>query len=82
MKFSVVCFCVVDCFDFASITLIVLVIVIIGNAILKYYLFSLLFADDLQKRRLENYLCKLLKKYFDHPETLVQLYHYPYIPDA
>lgn len=33
-------------------------------------------------RRLENYLCKILKKYFDHPDTLVQLCHYPYIRDA
>ena len=33
-------------------------------------------------RQLENYLCKLLKKYFDHPEALVHLCHYPYIRDA
>ena len=33
-------------------------------------------------RRLENYLCKILKKYFDHPEALVQLCRYPYIRDA
>jgi transposase len=33
-------------------------------------------------RKLENYLCKILKKYFDHPETLVQLCHYPYLRDA
>ena len=31
---------------------------------------------------LENYLCKILKKYFDRPETLVQLCYYPYIRDA
>jgi transposase len=31
---------------------------------------------------LEDYLCKILKKYFDHPQTLVQLCHYPYIRDA
>lgn len=33
-------------------------------------------------RQLENYLCKILKKYFDHPEALVQLCHFPYIRDA
>lgn len=33
-------------------------------------------------RQLENYLCRILKKYFDHPGTLVQLCHYPYIRDA
>jgi transposase len=33
-------------------------------------------------RQVENYLCKILKKYFDYPETLVQLCHYPYIRDA
>lgn len=33
-------------------------------------------------RKLQNYLCKILKKYFDHPETLVQLCHYPYIRDT
>ena len=33
-------------------------------------------------RQVENYLCRLLRKYFDHPETLVQLCHYPYIRDA
>ena len=33
-------------------------------------------------RKLENYLCRLLKKYFDHPETLVQLCHYTYMRDA
>lgn len=33
-------------------------------------------------RKLENYLCKLLKKYFGHPEMLVQLCHYPYIKNA
>ncbi|HEU0143619.1 MAG TPA: transposase [Nitrososphaera sp.] len=32
--------------------------------------------------QLENYLCKVLKKYFDHPEMLVQLCHYPYIRNA
>lgn len=32
--------------------------------------------------QLEKYLCKILKKYFDHPETLVQLCYYPYIRDA
>lgn len=32
--------------------------------------------------RLENYSCKILKKYFDHPETLVQLCYYPYIREA
>ena len=31
---------------------------------------------------LEKRLCKVLKKYFDHPETLVQLCHYGYIRDA
>jgi transposase len=30
-------------------------------------------------KQLENYLCKVLKKYFSHPETLVQLCHYPYM---
>ncbi|MBD0350142.1 MAG: hypothetical protein ICV65_03200 [Flavisolibacter sp.] len=30
----------------------------------------------------EDYLCQLLKKYFDHTKTLVQLCHYPYIRDA
>ena len=30
-------------------------------------------------KQLENYLCQILKKYFDHPEILVQLCHYPYI---
>ncbi len=33
-------------------------------------------------RQVENYLCSILKKYFDHPEKLVQLCHYPYIRDA
>lgn len=33
-------------------------------------------------QKLENYLCKILKHYFDHPDTLVQLCHYPYIRDA
>jgi transposase len=33
-------------------------------------------------RKLENHLCRLLKKYFDHPGTLVQLCHYPYMRDA
>lgn len=33
-------------------------------------------------RKVENCLCKLLKKYFGHPETLVQLCRYPYICDA
>jgi transposase len=33
-------------------------------------------------RKLENFLCKILKRYFDHPEALVQLCHYPYIRDA
>ena len=28
---------------------------------------------------LETYLCAILKKYFNHPETLVQLCHYPYM---
>lgn len=31
---------------------------------------------------LENYLCKMLKKYFDHPESLVQLCYYPYLRNA
>ena len=31
---------------------------------------------------LENYLCEILKKYFDHPEMLVQLCYYPYIRNA
>jgi transposase len=33
-------------------------------------------------RGVENLMCKILKKYFDHPEVLVQLCHYPYIRDA
>jgi transposase len=33
-------------------------------------------------KQLENYLCKILKKYFEHPQTLVQLCYYPYIRDA
>ncbi len=33
-------------------------------------------------RQVENYLCQILKKYFDHPEALVQLCHYSYIRDA
>jgi transposase len=33
-------------------------------------------------RQVENFLCKILRKYFDHPEVLVQLCHYPYIRDA
>ena len=32
-------------------------------------------------RKLEHYLCQILKKYFDHPEVLVQLCRYPYIRD-
>jgi len=32
--------------------------------------------------QLETYLCRILKKYFDHPESLVQLCQYPYIRDA
>lgn len=31
---------------------------------------------------LERYLCRILKKYFSHPNRLVQLCHYPYIRDA
>ena len=34
------------------------------------------------QRKPENYLCKILKKYFAHPEALVQLCHYPYIRNA
>ncbi len=30
----------------------------------------------------EDHLCQILKKYFDHPKTLVQLCPYPYIRDA
>lgn len=33
-------------------------------------------------RGLENCLCWMLRKYFDHLQTLVQLCHYPYIRDA
>ncbi len=33
-------------------------------------------------RKVENHLCQILRKYFDQPETLVQLCHYPYIRDA
>jgi transposase len=33
-------------------------------------------------RQVENCLCRILQKYFDHPQTLVQLCHYPYIRDA
>lgn len=33
-------------------------------------------------RQLENYLCNVLKKYFDHPDRLVQLCYYPYIRNA
>lgn len=33
-------------------------------------------------RQLENYLCKILKKYFDYPKTLTQLCRYLYIRDA
>lgn len=33
-------------------------------------------------RPLENYLCKILRKYFDQPKILVQLCNYPYIRDA
>lgn len=33
-------------------------------------------------RQLEKYLCKILKKYFEHPKTLIQLCYYPYIRDA
>ena len=33
-------------------------------------------------QRLENYLCKILRKYFDHPENLVQLCYYPYMQNA
>ena len=32
-------------------------------------------------RKLENYLCKILIKYFEHPETLVQLCYNPYMRD-
>ena len=31
---------------------------------------------------LEEYLCQILEKYFDQPDILVQLCHYPYIRDA
>ena len=33
----------------------------------------------------EGFICKILKKYFDHPESLVSRLrrdHYPYIRDA
>ena len=30
----------------------------------------------------EDFVCQLLKKYFDQPQTLVQLCPYPYIRDA
>lgn len=33
-------------------------------------------------RQVENHLCRILKKYFNHPDKLVQLCHYPYISDA
>ena len=33
--------------------------------------------DDMEQ--LEDYLCKILKKYFSHPELLVQLCHYQYM---
>ncbi len=33
-------------------------------------------------KKLENFLCQILQKYFDHPEVLVQLCHFPYIRDA
>jgi transposase len=33
-------------------------------------------------KEVENFISKILKKYFDHPEALVQLCHYPYIRDA
>ena len=32
--------------------------------------------------QVENFLCKILKKYFDQPQTLVQLCYYPYLRDA
>jgi transposase len=33
-------------------------------------------------QEVEDYLCHILKKYFDYPQSLVQLCHYPYIRDA
>lgn len=33
-------------------------------------------------RQVEHYLCKILNKYFDNPDALVQLCHYPYIKNA
>lgn len=33
-------------------------------------------------RKVENCLCRILGKYFDHPKTLVKLCHFPYIRDA
>jgi transposase len=33
-------------------------------------------------RKVENCLCRILRHYFDQPQTLVQLCHYPYIRDA
>jgi transposase len=33
-------------------------------------------------RKVENRLCRILKNYFDHPQTLVQLCHFPYIRNA
>lgn len=32
--------------------------------------------------QLESYVCRILRKYFDHPGMLVQLCHYPYIHNA
>jgi len=33
-------------------------------------------------RQLENYLCKILRKYFEYPGILVELCYYPYIRNA
>lgn len=33
-------------------------------------------------RQVENCLCRILRKYFEHPQTLVQLCCYPYIRHA
>lgn len=33
-------------------------------------------------RQVENQLCRILKKYFSCPDSLIQLCHYPYIRNA
>ena len=33
-------------------------------------------------RQVESHLCRILKKYWQHPETIVQLCHYPYMRTA